>query len=324
MYAPDELKGLMAMMPAFATEDANKIDATDTIGVDNLRAGVDRMIRDGAHNIATTGTFGECHTLLWDEFETLVRETIDVVDKRVPLMLGVTSINSRETYQKMKLVQEAGGEGVLVGVPMYEPSTVENAAQMYDDLAQALPNLSIMIYHNPVNHRIHIPVRAFEKISKNRNIVAMKDSHRTPLEFMRLQEIIRGKISHFLNQSQLYPYYEMGAVGCWSIDAWMGPWPVLALLQAARDGDTDAAKRIIADLTGGSGGGRPEGPTDNAGKLALTFSGYVNAGPTRPPFRVVSEASVQRAKQRAGYWSTLCEKYRPQVESRRGAVAAGV
>lgn len=322
MYAPDELGGLMAMMPAFTTPDGNDIRATDTIAVDNLRDGVNRMIGDGANVITTTGSFGECHTLLFDEFKTLVRATIEVVNKRVPLVLGVTSVNTRETYQKMKFVREAGGEAVLAGVPFYEPATVDNAVQFYQDIAEAFPELSIMIYHNPHNHRIHIPVRAFNKIIQNRNIVAMKDSHRVPLEMIRLHDVIHGKISHFVNQAQLYPYYELGAAGCWSIDAWMGPWPQLALLDAVRDGDAARAKEILADLTGGGGGGRPEGPSDNASKLGMVFAGYCNPGPNRPPFRVVSDAAVQRAKDRAENYKRLCEKYRPQVEARRKAAVA--
>lgn len=50
-----------------------------TIDVDNLRVGVNRMIGDGADVITTTGSFGECHTLFWDEFETLARAEVDVV-----------------------------------------------------------------------------------------------------------------------------------------------------------------------------------------------------------------------------------------------------
>ena len=75
MISSSEIGGMMAMMPAFATDAAADLAATDTVSVERLRAGLDRMVRDGADVIATTGSFGECHTLLPDEFETLARET---------------------------------------------------------------------------------------------------------------------------------------------------------------------------------------------------------------------------------------------------------
>src|SRR4051812_34211873 len=126
MYAPDELRDLMIMLPAFATDDAASITATNTIDLDRLRDGVNRIIADGASSLVTTGTSGECHTLLWDEFQTLVRATLEVTAKRVPVFVGVTSPNSREAYQKAKWAQSIGAEGISAGVPYYEASTVAN------------------------------------------------------------------------------------------------------------------------------------------------------------------------------------------------------
>jgi hydratase-aldolase len=313
MYAPDELRDLMIMLPAFATEDAASITATNTIDTDKLEAGVNRIIADGASSLVTTGTSGECHTLLWDEFQTLVRTTLEVTNKRVPVFVGVTSPNSREAYQKAKWAQSVGAEAISAGVPYYEASTVANCIRYYHDLAEALPDLSIAIYHNPVNHHIHIPVAAFTEIVKYPNIVAMKDSHRTPLEFMKLHEVIHGKISHFVNQAQLYPFYEMGASGCWSFDAMMGPWPQLALLKAVKAGDNGTARRIIADITGFGGGGRDGGATDRASKLLLHFAGYADAGPNRPPFMEYEPGSVERTRRRAEYWRDMAVKYRDQL-----------
>ena len=223
-YLPGELRGILGMMPAFATADASDITATETIDVKNLQEGVDRVIRDdGLNLIATTGSFGQCYNLFWGEFQTLVRATIEVVDKRVPLMLGVTSTNPREVVQKMKFVREAGGEGVLLGLPYYDPLPIRDIPTFYRTIADLFPDLSIMVYHNPSNHRVHIPVPVFRELVKIPNIVAMKDAHRETREFLTLHDVIHGKIAHFVNQTQIYPYYEMGASGCWSHAIWSGP-----------------------------------------------------------------------------------------------------
>src|SRR5437660_11115676 len=110
MLAASDLGGMMAMMPAFATDEGNDIRATNTVSVERLRAGLDRMVRDGANVIATTGSFGECHALLPDEFEVLARETAQVVDRRGPLFVGVASVDARETVAKMR-----GGAGTAAG-----------------------------------------------------------------------------------------------------------------------------------------------------------------------------------------------------------------
>ncbi len=316
MITAKNLHGLMAMMPAFATADAHDINATSTIDVENLKASVNRMITDGGDVIATTGSFGEFHTLLWDEFETLTRATVEAVKGRVPLFIGCTSLHSRETIRKMKFIRDAGGEGVLVGVPFYFPSTVDNAVQFYHDIAELFPDLSIMVYHNPTLHNVTLPVEAFKKITQSPNVVAMKDSHRTTTEFMNLMEIVRGKMSIFVNQLQYHPFASLGAAGFWSIDSWMGPWPLLRLRDAIRVNDLETAKQIIFEL---APGGAP--PPDlrwreTAAKIAIQHAGYCNPGPLRPPFVNIPDNVKENVKKRAQYWKGLCEKYGPKAKAR--------
>ncbi|MBM2809323.1 MAG: dihydrodipicolinate synthetase [Chloroflexi bacterium] len=311
MYTTEDLHGVNVMMPAFATENAGDILSTSTIHVDHLRAGVNRIIQDGIHVMCTTATSGECHTLLLNEFETLARAAIEAVNQRVPLFLGCTSVHTRETIQKMRIVRDAGGEGVLVGVPYYFSLSVDNVIRFYNGIAEAFPDLSIMIYHNPLNHRVHIPVSAFRKITQSPNIIGMKDSHRTTQEFMKLMDVVRGKMRVFVAQSQIYPYGQLGAAGCWSIDAWMGPWPLLRLWRAVQEGDVETARELAAQIPGGSGGPPVEG---GGMKLAMKYAGYCDPGPNRPPFLVDPPGVEEAARRKATQWQELCARYRPQME----------
>ncbi len=62
-----------------------------------------------------------------------------VVRRRVPLFVGVTSVNARETVAKMRVVAETAADGVLLGVPYYFPSTVENARAFLSRDRRAVP-----------------------------------------------------------------------------------------------------------------------------------------------------------------------------------------
>jgi len=320
MITASELKGILSMMPAFATPDAPDIRATHTIAVDNLKEGVDKIIKDGIQNIATTGTYGECYNLLFDEFKTLAVATVDAVKKRVPLFIGCTSSNPREVVQKMNFVKDLGADGVLLGVPYYETLHAQDAIKFYHDIADLFPSLNIVVYHNPDNHKFTIPVAAFKELVKKPSIIGMKDSHRTTQAFMNLQKIVRGKISVFVNQTQLYPYYEMGAAGCWSTEVWMGPWPVLYLVDLMKHGETQKAIEVIDDLIGDGSGGKPVPGAGN--KRPGEFAEYCKVGPTRIPFVTFPEAELAKAKRRAAHWMKLNEKYRPLVEAARSRSAA--
>lgn len=315
MIGPQDLKGVLAMMPAFTTADGDSPTATDTIDTAALEAAVDRIIRDGADAIATTGSFGEAQNLLWEEHKKLMEVTVAAARRRVPVFIGVITLNTRESLRQIRYAREVGADGVLCAVPFYFPATVDNAVQFYLDVADAFPDLGVALYHNPLLHRVTIPVAAFEKLVTRRNIVAMKDSHRMPVAFLELMKIVGGKISVFCNQTQAYPYVLFGAAGFWSICAWMGPWPLLRLRDACFAGDWEAAKEICLDLDAAyKAPGRPGDLfwRENSHKLAVNESGYCYAGPLRPPFRHVPPEIRDHARKMAAKWVELCRKYPPQ------------
>jgi dihydrodipicolinate synthase/N-acetylneuraminate lyase len=323
MLGASDIAGMMAMMPAFATDAAADLRATDTVSVERLRSGLDRMIRDGADVIATTGSFGECHALLASEFETLARESVAVVRRRIPLFIGVTSANARETVEKMRVVADTAADGALVGVPYYFPSTVENAVRFFRELAEMFPKLNILIYHNPTLHHVTLPIEAFEALVKIPQIVGMKDSHRDSVNFMKLIKIVRGKISVLCSQTQYVPYAELGAAGFWSIDAWMGPWPLLALRDAVARADMKAAREIILDLAPPTSRAPSLSWRETAAKIAIGMAGYVEPGPLRAPFLEIPAEVIEAQRNRVERWHRLCDKYAPayQAAARRAANA---
>jgi dihydrodipicolinate synthase/N-acetylneuraminate lyase len=119
-----------------------------------------------------------------------------------------------------------------------------------------------------------------------------------------------------VNQLQYYPYRDLGASGFWSTDAAMGPYPLLHYRNCTDAGDAEGAKEVIRDILAIATGSQDfGGPQDNARKLGASYSGYANQGPNRPPFRVVTPESLEKAKQRGQGWGKLNEKYKPRVQS---------
>ncbi|MCY4440873.1 MAG: hypothetical protein OXE53_11775, partial [Deltaproteobacteria bacterium] len=144
-------------------------------------------------------------------------------------------------------------------------------------------------------------------------------SHRTTSQFMNMQRITQGRISVFVNQTQLVPYYSLGAAGCWSTEVWMGPWPVLHLRNLARRGENDKAAEVIADIMTASQGK----PVPGEGfKRPAEYADYCKVGPTRVPFLNFPDNQIERAKKRAAHWMEMNQRYRPLVEAENGRSAA--
>jgi dihydrodipicolinate synthase/N-acetylneuraminate lyase len=313
MIDSSALNGLMAMMPAFATDDASDVSSTATVSLDRLEHGLDRMIRDGANVISTTGSFGEFHTLLPEELETLAGTAVEVNNGRVPLFVGATGLNTREVVQKMRRIEKVKADGVLVGVPFYFPSSSANVVRFYQTIAELFPKLAIMIYHNPPLHNVRLTIPIMEQLAKIPSVVAMKDSHRNTGEFLRLIDSTRGKVRVFVNQLQYSAFQQLGASGFWSIDAWMGPWPQLALRDAVAEKDFARANAITLDMSPAGDSEKDPAWRETAAKVAIRYAGYVDPGPLRPPFVEIPAEVDEAQRRRAARWQKLCEKYRDRA-----------
>ena len=182
-------------------------------------------------------------------------------------------------------------------MPYYETLHVQDAIKFYHDIADLFPTLNIVIYHNPDNHKFTIPVSAFNELVKKPNIIGMKDSHRTTQAFMNLQKIVKGKISVFVNQSQLVSLLRDGRRRLLVDRSLDGPWPILYLLEQVRKGDNQKAMEVIEDL-GGDRGGKP----------------VPGSGNKRP-------AGIRRLLQSRSNARAVC--HLPRSKARRGESARG-
>ncbi len=246
---PSDMKGgLWAFVPACSTPDAADVHAVDTIDTDALTSLVDRLVRDGGvDGIVTTGSAGESHTLSDDEYRTLITTVVETVNARVPVFVGASTLNTRDSIRRARVIADLGADGIMSGPPMYLPQTTENAVQYYKDLAEAVPELAIMIYQNPHAFRITLPPGAFRELAQVRNIIALKQTSMDIFNVIGAIKAVEDKKMSVLVLDQLmYPAMMFGAAGAWSIDVCMGPWPALSLRDACQRGDwTEAA--TIAD-----------------------------------------------------------------------------
>lgn len=310
LVQPSDLRGVIAMMPSFTTDDGTGLDAVDTIDTGRLKDGVDRIIGDGVNAIATAGSFGEVYNLLPAEHATLTAAAVDAVGGRVPLFVGCTEPNPRATLERLRMIRDSGASGAFVGAPYYMPQSVENAVRFFEEIADRFPELAFMLYHNPGLHHVTLPVPSVVRLAQRPNIVAIKDSHRETVPFSKMVAGVGDQLQIYVYQAQLFPYALLGANGCWSINAWMGPWPILQLRDACAAGDWDAARAIAEEAFGSDAPGTDPRYRELQLKIAVQAAGYVDPGPLRAPFWELPDDVVAAARTRGEKWRALAEDFR--------------
>lgn len=302
----EHLTGVLAIMPTPALPNGSDPTAIDTVNHEEARRAASALIDDGVDAIMINGTFGEAATLTWDELRAFTRTVVDEVAHRVPVFGGATTLNTRDTISRARVLAELGVDGLLLGRPMWSPCDDDTIVDFYRHVAAGTPDLGIVVYDNPVSFRGKISSAVYQQLAQIPQVIAAKypalgDAFLADLDAMgdgmRLLPLAREWYTAWQQAPGRVP-------ACWSGSASCGPVPDLALRDALRAGRMDEAE-AIADALGTAAetffpGGSFEAfsrynvPLE---KIRIDEAGYISAGPCRPPYIHCPEAYAEGARE---------------------------
>lgn len=320
MLTASDLRGLYAIIPTPAKANADRLDAVDTVDIAESERLVNKLVNDGANGLIALGTTGECATLTPDEYDAFVACVLRVVAKRIPVFIGCSALGGHESVRRIARARDLGADGVLVGLPMWQPCTVDMAVEFYRAISEMFPAVPLMIYANARAFRFNFSDPEFWRRLVDAVPTAMSAKFSNPGILLKLREASRGKI-HFLPHDDAVTSFAKIApestTACWATAASMGPAPSLAVIDAILAGDMVRAQSVAADIAWAN---EPVNAIfENAElfasyniqveKLRINAAGYTNSGPVRPPYAVVPDDIVKSSEENGRRWKTISAKY---------------
>ncbi len=162
------------VMPAVTT----KFTANDTLDLDMFAVNIKAQVAAGVNGIILGGTLGEASTLTNDEKRMLVRETVKIVNGKVPIIINIAEQSTVAAKQAAQHAKEDGAHGLMILPPMRYKADGRETVTYFKAIAQST-DLPIMIYNNPVDYGIMVTLDMFEELLNDcPNIEAVKDSTR--------------------------------------------------------------------------------------------------------------------------------------------------
>jgi dihydrodipicolinate synthase/N-acetylneuraminate lyase len=319
MMQASDFRGAYAITPTPAKEGADRADAVDTVDLAETERVVNRLIDDGVNGLIVLGTTGECATVSEKEYETFVDCVLSTVKRRVPAFIGTTALGTHTVVQRTRFAAERGADGILLGLPMWQPLTVDMAVEYYRSISEMFPRTAIMVYGNGRAFRFSFPPEFWSRVVEAApTLVAAKYSR--PNVLLDALAASKGRVHFLPHDGALSKFAELSpqtTAACWSTAASMGPEPVLAQMRALLSNDAAAMKAIAADLAWAR---EPIKELSTNPELFATYNiqmekmriqaaGYCKAGPIRPPYNVMPEQYAECARENARRWRQICEKY---------------
>ncbi|MEH7181070.1 4-hydroxy-tetrahydrodipicolinate synthase [Neobacillus vireti] len=136
---------------------------------------VNYLIANGTDGLVVAGTTGESPTLSTEEKVSLFKFVVDVAARRVPVIAGTGSNNTRASINLTKQAEEAGVDGIMLVTPYYNKPSQEGMYQHFKAIAEAT-SLPVMLYNIPGRSAVNLSVETIVRLSEIQNIVAIKEA----------------------------------------------------------------------------------------------------------------------------------------------------
>ena len=229
------------VMPAITTQ-FNKDYQLD---INAFKINLDAQLSAGVHGIILGGTLGEASTITVSERTILLATALEQVEGKIPVIMNIAEQSTTDAVNLAQKAEAEGSNGIMLLPPMRYKATDYETVSYFSSVAEST-SLPIMIYNNPVDYKIEVTLEMFEKLSKHKNINAVKESTRDTTNVTRM-------INHFGDRFKILCGVDTIAMECLMMGAtgWVAglvdafPEETVAIYTYCKVGQWDKAREIF-------------------------------------------------------------------------------
>lgn len=220
-----------------------------SIDFNALKTLIEEQISNGTNYIVALGTTSESATLTNDEKHAVVDYIIEVVNDRIPLVVGCGGNNTAEIIKQAKSFEKPGVDALLSVAPYYNKPSQLGIYEHFKAIANA-SSLPIILYNVPGRTASNIAAETTIKLGKEfKNIIGIKEACG---DFSQMMNIIKNKPNNFIvlsgDDATTLPLISVGFDGVISVVANAYPKHFSDLIDYALKGNFADARSIQYQL----------------------------------------------------------------------------
>lgn len=189
------------------------------IDFNSLENLIEYHIDNKTDGILVLGTTGESPTLSHEEDEKIARFTIEKVNKRIPVLIGSGSNNTKTAKVQSIKFAAMGADALLVITPYYNKTNREGMLRHFLEVADNV-DIPIIMYNVPSRTGCNLPIDVLAELSKHKNIVGVKEASGNISYVTKVAKYISDEFSLYSgNDDMVIPVLALGGVGVISVAA---------------------------------------------------------------------------------------------------------
>jgi 4-hydroxy-tetrahydrodipicolinate synthase len=146
----------------------------DGVDYQTLAELIEFQIKGGSDAIVICGTTGEASTMPDDEHIAVIKFAVETINKRVPVIAGTGSNDTRHAIELSKAAQAVGADGILSVTPYYNKATQKGLFEHFKIIANSI-KIPIILYNVPSRTNLNLNPETIKALSEIDNIIAVKE-----------------------------------------------------------------------------------------------------------------------------------------------------
>jgi 4-hydroxy-tetrahydrodipicolinate synthase len=216
-----------------------------SVDYQSLKRLVEYQLDNGADFLCILVTTSETPTLSKEEKTEIKKFIVEMVNGRVPIMIGCGGYNTAAVVEELKTGDFTGIDGILSICPYYNKPSQEGLYQHFKAISAAT-KLPVILYNVPGRTGVNMTAATTVRLAKDcKNIVAIKEASGN-LE--QINEIIKNKPSTFDvisgDDALTFPMISCGAVGVISVIGNALPKEFSKMIRLQFKGEYEPARKI--------------------------------------------------------------------------------
>ncbi len=146
----------------------------DGVDYESLAKLIEFQIKGGSDAIVICGTTGEASTMPDDEHIAVIKFAVETVGKRVPVIAGAGSNDTRHALELTKASEAVGADGILSVTPYYNKATQKGLYEHFKAIANCV-KIPIILYNVPSRTNLNLNPETIKDLAALDNIIAVKE-----------------------------------------------------------------------------------------------------------------------------------------------------
>lgn len=204
-------------------------------------------IESGTDAIIVCGTTGEASTMTEQEKKETIKFTVDVVNKRIPVIAGTGSNNTAASVNMSKWAESIGVDGLLIITPYYNKTTQKGLVEHFKAIATSVKT-PIILYNVPSRTGMNISPKTLVEVCKFDNIVAVKEASGDISQIAKIKALCGDRLDIYSgNDDQIIPILSLGGIGVISVVANILPKEFHNMCKLYEEGKIKEALKLQLD-----------------------------------------------------------------------------